>query len=114
MALILSIISFLISAAIVYWLFKHYGFLNTYVVSVILQVISGILQNWNELTGVSVILTIIISVIVSFISTGLEYFVYNRTNSFWGFIAGVFAMSLAVAVVIVLISFVYWIYKQAY
>lgn len=99
---IILIVSLLISAYVVYWIFKNYGFKLAYIVSVIFTVIQAYLKNKGHYFLVSVI----IALITSLISTGIEYYIYNKTNSFWGFLGGIILFGLGVAFILFMIGVV--------
>lgn len=72
---------------------------------VIFKVISGIIENLGEISAGSVMLLIASNMIASLITVGLDYFVYNRTNSYWGFVGGVMGISIVMGIIMVIMAF---------
>lgn len=100
MQLIISIISFLVGAYISYYIFEKHGFLVAWTVNAVIQLISTIFQN-----GVNYIFASIVGVVIgSLIGTAIEYFVYQKTNSFWGYVGGMLLLGIVIAIILVLIG----------
>ncbi len=99
-AVIIPIISFLIGAYISYYIFKNHGFKVAWAVNAVIQLVSAIFQN-----GMKFILASIIGVAIgSLIGTAIEYFVYQKTNSFWGYVGGMLLLGVVIVVILVVIG----------
>lgn len=94
----------LISSYITYWIFDNWGFAMAWGISTVITVVVNFVKNVSDLNGITIFSAIVVGMISSLISTGLEYFVYNRTNSFWGFLVGCILMGIAVVVILVLVG----------
>lgn len=89
---IFSIIFSIFLSYILYLCFEYYGFKLAFLASFIYNLINAIIKN-----GTSNLLLIIATVtLISLISTTFDYFIYNRTNSFLGFLL----LSIAIGFVI--------------
>lgn len=100
MQLIISIISFLVGAYISYYIFKNHGFQVAWAVNAAFQLVSAIFQN-----GMNYIFAIIVGVAIgSLIGTAIEYFVYQKTNSFWGYVGGMLLLGVVIAIILVVIG----------
>ncbi len=104
MSTLISIIIFLVSAYISYWIFERYSFAIAWVITTVITVLRTLFEAKVAYTGGLIILMIIVSAIVSLITTGLEYFVYKRSNSFWGYVGGTILMGFAIGLVLMLIG----------
>ena len=104
MGIIISIVTFLISAYITYCLFQKYGFKAAWAVTFCIEIIGTFIQNKASLAGATIIFAILFVAITSLITTGLEYFVFKRSNSFGGYVGGLFLMGLVVALILVVIG----------
>ena len=99
-SVIIPIISFLIGAYISYYIFKNHGFKVAWAVNAVIQLVSAIFQN-----GMKFILASIIGVAIgSLIGTAIEYFVYQKTNSFWGYVGGMLLLGVVIVVILVVIG----------
>ena len=99
-AVIIPIISFLIGAYISYYIFKNHGFKVAWAVNAVIQLVSAIFQN-----GMKFILPSIIGVAIgSLIGTAIEYFVYQKTNSFWGYVGGMLLLGVVIVIILVVIG----------
>lgn len=98
--LIIPIISFLIGAYISYYIFKNHGFKVAWAVNAVIQLVSAIFQN-----GMKFIFASIVGVAIgSLIGTAIEYFVYQKTNSFWGYVGGMLLLGVVIVIVFVIIG----------
>lgn len=97
---IIPIISFLIGAYISYYIFKNHGFQVAWAVNAAFQLVSAIFRN-----GMNYIFATIVGVAIgSLIGTAIEYFVYQKTNSFWGYVGGMLLLGILIVIVLVVIS----------
>ena len=100
MSFIISIIQFLISAYIIYKCFEKYDFKITYGIYVGISLLFNIIQN-----GFSHIFGAIISILITnLIVLYIDYKIYQKSTSFWNFVALSVVVSIIVAFVISLIA----------
>lgn len=93
--MLISIIFAVITSYIVYKCFESYGFKTTCFIVFVLNLIRSFIQNgFNHF-----MLGLVIVLLVSLITTAIDYFIFLKTNSFTGYIV----VSLVVGILIVLI-----------
>ena len=77
----------LIACLIVYYLFDTYGFKRALIFKLIVEVVSVFLTGaLNEIQGLGtgvLVLYVVITLVVILITTAVEYWAYNKTNSFF-------------------------------
>lgn len=101
MGLMISICGFLISAYITYWLFDNYGFKSVWILTTVFSLILNAFRNRSFFSFPTIIPAICLAIIVALINTAIEYFVYNRSNSYWGYVGGLVLLGLAVVIAVI-------------
>lgn len=111
MDVILEYVVPIVSCFVVYYLFDKSGFKAGLIFKFILQLVvyglNGTLLEFYNTGMLSLIILLMISIIIILITTAIEYFAFNRTNSFFTyFILGAiieFLISIAFSFVLVFI-----------
>ena len=80
--MLLSLIFSLLIAFLIYKCFENYGFKVGFFVALALNLISMFIQNGTA----HILRNLIVTVFVSFVITSIDYWIFQKTNSFWSYI----------------------------
>lgn len=81
--MIISLIVSLLIAFLIYKCFEKYGFKQGFFVALGLNLVSMLIQNGTD----HIIGNIILTALISLINTAIDYWIFQKTNSFWSYIA---------------------------
>lgn len=95
MSIIISIIFSVITAYIIYKCFENYGFTSVLIVSILINLVQGLINNGFS----KIFLVIILAVIFGIIEAFIYRIAYNKTNSFKSF----FIVLLLIGIIVPLI-----------